>query len=161
MTLPRELRIVDGKLLQTPISGIEQLRWAEKPDDGILPDACELEIEIPAGDFDLALFAKADGSGGLTLHYDAASKVCTLDRRGLNKRFNRNVFEVLDMPLENELRKLRIFIDRSSTEIFVNDGEATFTTHSYPEENEHYLTHSPAQVKMWALEASVTDEFVV
>ena len=161
MSLPRELRIVEGKLLQTPISGVEALRWAEKPDDGILPDACELEIRVPEGDFDLALFSKADGSGGMKLHYDAASKVCTVDRRGLNKRFNQQVFEVLDMPLESPLRKLRIFIDRSSTEIFVNDGEATFTTHSYPEENEHWFTHSPAVVRMWELQTSVTDEFVV
>ena len=161
MSLPRELRVVDGKLLQTPISGIESLRRAEKPDDGILPDACELEIQVPEGDFRLALLAKADGSGGLTLRYDAASKTCTLDRRGMNKRFNQNVFEVLDMPLENGLRKLRIFLDRSSAELFFNDGEATFTTHVYPEENEHWFTHSPADLRMWELSASVTDEFVV
>ena len=97
----------------------------------------------------------------MTLHYDAAAKTCTVDRRGLNKRFNQQVFEVLDMPLENALRKLRIFIDRSSTELFVNDGEATFTTHSYPEENEHWFTHSPAAVRMWELSPTVTDEFVV
>ena len=161
MSLPRDLRVVDGKLLQTPISGIESLRRAEKPDDGILPDACELEIQVPEGDFRLALLAKADGSGGLTLRYDAASKTCTLDRRGMNKRFNQNVFEVLDMPLENGLRKLRIFLDRSSAELFFNDGEATFTTHVYPEENEHWFTHSPADLRMWELSASVTDEFVV
>ena len=65
------------------------------------------------------------------------------------------------MPLERELRKLRIFIDRSSTEFFFNDGEATFTTHSYPEEDEHHFTHSPAKLRMWALSKSVTDEFVV
>ena len=161
MSLPRELRIVDGRLLQTPVKDVEGLRWAEKPDDGVLPDACELELELPAGDFELALFTRADGSGGMTLRYDTAAKTCTVDRRGLAKRFNQNVFEVLEVPLERELRKLRIFIDRSSTEFFFNDGEATFTTHSYPEEDEHHFTHSPARVRMWALSKSVTDEFVV
>lgn len=161
MSLPRELRIVEGKLLQTPISGVEALRWAEKPDDGVLPDACELELEIPAGDFDLALLARADGSGGLRLHFDAAAGICSLDRSGMTQRFNTQVFERLELPLEGGLRKLRIFVDRSSAELFFNDGEATFTTHVYPEENEHYLTHSPAEVKLWALKPSVTDEFVV
>ena len=161
MTLPRELRVVHGRLLQTPIAGIEQLRTAPLADDGQLPPACELEITVPAGDFDLTLFAKADGTGGLKLHYDAAARVCTVDRRGLAKRFNQNVFEVLDVPLERELETLRIFIDRSSAEFFFNGGEATFTTHCYPEADEHGLTHSRADVRIWALGASVTDDFVV
>ena len=161
MTLPRELRIRDGRLLQTPITGVEALREELLPDDGRLPEACELELEIPEGDFDLALFTRPDGSGGLRLHYDGAARVCTVDRRGMAKRFNPQVFERLDMPLEQPLRKLRIFIDRSSTEFFVNDGEATFTTHSYPEKDEHFMTHSEAAVRLWSLRASVTDEFVV
>ena len=111
--------------------------------------------------FDLALFARADGTGGLTLHYDAASRVCTVDRRAMAKRFNQAVFEVLDVPLETPLRKLRVFIDRSSTEFFFNDGEAAFTTHSYPEADEHRFNHSPAEVKLWTLETSVRDDFVV
>ena len=161
MTLPRELRIVNGRLLQTPISGIEQLRTDEPVAPGTLPKACEVELEIPEGDFELALFAQEDGSGGMRLRFDAASGTCTVDRTGLRKRFNQNVFEVLDLPLEQGLRKLRIFIDRSSAELFFNDGEATFTTHVYPEENEHHLTHSPAKVRIWALKPSVTDDFVV
>ena len=75
--------------------------------------------------------------------------------------FNQNVFEVLELPLEKGLRKLRVFLDHSSAELFFNDGEATFTTHVYPEENEHHMTHSPAEVKIWALKTSVTDEFIV
>ena len=161
LSLPRELRVKDGRLVQTPLKDIEQLRTAPLADDGQLPPACELEITVPAGDFDLTLFAKADGTGGLKLHYDAAARVCTVDRRGLAKRFNQNVFEVLDVPLERELETLRIFIDRSSAEFFFNGGEATFTTHCYPEADEHGLTHSRADVRIWALGASVTDDFVV
>ena len=161
MSLPRELRVKDGKLLQMPIAAVETLRGQELPDQGQLPAACELQIEIPQGPFHLALFTRPDGTGGLTLRYDAEKKVCTLDRRGLAKRFNQNVFEVLDVPLEDPLRSLRIFIDRSSAEFFFNSGEATFTTHVYPEENEHGFTHSEAKVKLWPLSASVTDEFVV
>ena len=161
MSLPRELRVVGGRLVQTPIQGVERLRTAELADNGRLPAACELEIAVPAGDFDLALFARADGTGGLTLHYDAASRVCTVDRRAMAKRFNQAVFEVLDVPLEMPLRELRVFIDRSSTEFFFNDGEAAFTTHSYPEADEHRFNHSPAEVKLWTLETSVRDDFVV
>ena len=66
------------------------------------------------------------------------------------------------MPLEAPLRKLRVFIDRCSTEIFANDGEATFTTRTYPTEREfHYAASDGVRVRVWPMRASVTDEFVI
>lgn len=162
MTLPRELRVKDGKLLQTPVSGIETLRDSELTPDGALPASCELNVEAPEGDFELALFTKEDGTGGLRLRYDAEKKVCTIDRTGMDHRFNEQVFEVLDMPLDTPLRTLRIFIDHSSTEIFANDGEATFTTHTYPTPRElHYAAPEGAKLRLWPLKPSVRDDFVV
>ena len=162
MTLPRELRIRDGRLYQTPIENVTELRDIEIKPEGKLPPACEMEIDVPDGDFDLNLFTKADGSGGMRIHYDNAKKVCTVDRTGMDKRFNESVGEVLDMPVVTPLKKLRIFIDRSSTEIFANDGEATFTTHSYPTDEEfNYTVTDGANIKMWTMKRSVTDRFVV
>ncbi|MBQ9345969.1 MAG: sucrose-6-phosphate hydrolase [Oscillibacter sp.] len=163
MTLPRELRIVDGKLIQTPIADITSLRERELPADGKLEAVCEMQV-TPAGDgdFDLNLFTKANGGGGFRLHYDAAKKTATVDRTGLNKRFNQAVGEVLDMPFETPLRNLRIFIDRCSVEIFANDGEETFTSHVYPEADEfHYTVTDGADVKLWRLNPSVKDDFVI
>ena len=151
----------DGKLVQTPLPALEGLREAEIAPDGTLPPVCELTFNAPEGDFDLNLFTRADGSGGLRLHYDSARRVCTLDRSGMDKRFNRNVGEVLDMPLETPLRNLRVFIDRCSAELFANDGEATFTTHLYPTEGEFHYTLSAGTLRIWKLAASVTDEFIV
>ena len=114
------------------------------------------------GDADFNLFTKADGSGGLTMHYDAAKRVCTFDKSGMTNRCNEHVGEVLDMPLENGLRKLEIFVDRSSVEYFANDGEATFSAHSYPTAEEfHYTTSGDVSVKIWNMKASVKDDFVV
>ena len=162
MTLPRELRIRDGRLIQTPISGIEALREAELAPEGRLLPACELEVEVPEGDFDLNLFTRADGSGGVTMHYDADRRVCTFDRRGMEKRFNEAVGEVLELPLDETLRTMRIFIDRSSCEYFVNGGEATFTTHCYPTEAEFgYTISDGAKMRIWRLGRSVGDEFVI
>ena len=162
MTLPRELRIRDGRLIQTPIAGIEALREAELAPEGRLLPACELEVEVPEGDFDLNLFTRADGSGGVAMHYDADRRVCTFDRRGMEKRFNEAVGEVLELPLDETLRTMRIFIDRSSCEYFVNGGEATFTTHCYPTEAEFgYTISDGAKMRIWRLGRSVGDEFVI
>lgn len=162
MTLPRELRIKDGRLIQTPITGIEGLRENELTPDGTLPKVCELELEVNAGAFDLALFSAADGSGGMTLHYDPETRICTIDRTGLEKRFNEQVGEVLTMPLEHDLKHLSIYIDRSSVEIFANHGEAVFTSHVYPTDREHHYTVSgSASVRLWTLRPSVKDDFVI
>ena len=161
LSLPRELRVKDGRLVQTPIEALKSLRGDAVDPALPLPGACELEITAPGGDFEMALLARPDGSGGLRLRYDAKAMRCTIDRTGLDRRFNEKVGEVLDMPLETPLRTLRAFIDRGSVELFANDGEATFTTHAYPTEREHGLVTGGAQVRGWALERSVTDEFVV
>ena len=44
MSLPRELRIRDGKLYQTPVAEIDSLRAEELPADGNLPAAGEIEV---------------------------------------------------------------------------------------------------------------------
>ena len=124
--------------------------------------ACELEVLGDGRDLDLNLFTREDGTGGLRMHYDAASHTCRVDRIGMEKRFNQSVGEVLDMPLGTPLRKLRIFIDRSSVEIFVNDGEETFTTHLYPVAGEfHYTASENAAVKGWEMKPSIRDDFVI
>ena len=162
LSLPRELRVKDGKLIQTPLPEIKSLREAEVPADGTLPAACELEVACPDADFDLNLFTREDGEGGLRLHYDSARRVCTLDRSGMDKRFNIPVGERLEMPLERPLEKLDVFVDRCSVEIFANDGEATFTTHAYPTPREfHYTASAGVGVRVFPMRASVTDEFVV
>lgn len=162
MSLPRELRIRDGKLIQTPISGIETLRGAALTPNGTLPRACELEIGVPAGDFDLNLCTRSDGSGGLRLHYDENAGICTPDRSGMLLRFNENVYERLDVKLESPLRSLRVFLDHSSAELFFIDGERTFTTHLYPTERElNYTVKDGAKLRIWEMTRSVTDEFAV
>ena len=176
MTLPRELRIRDGVLYQTPLPGMKDLRdemvysdaeesagACEDTAEALeLPVFGEMEILFDGKDAAIALFAKEDGSGGLTLSYDAEEQICTIDRRGMEKRFNENVGEVLTMPLKTPLRKLQVFIDRSSVEFFANDGEETFTTHLYPEENERwYRTAGNVRTTVWTLKESVTDSFVV
>ncbi len=162
LSLPRELRVKDGKLVQTPIPALESLRDKALAPDGTLPDACELAITAPDGDFEVSLFTREDGTGGMKLSYDAARRVCTVDRRGMANRFNQQVGEVLEIPLDAPLRTLRAFIDRSSTELFLNDGEATFTTHTYPTADEHhYAASAGVTVTGWTLKKAVTDEFVL
>lgn len=166
MSLPRELHIRDGHLIQTPLLKMQSLRGKELKGDHTLPAACELNVipKDPAAecDMDLNLFTREDGSGGLKIHYDAAARCCRIDRTGMDHRFNQAVGEILEMPLSSPLTRLQIFIDHSSTEIFANDGEATFTTHSYPTAEEfHYTISDTMTLSGWELSPSVKDDFVL
>ena len=65
-------------------------------------------------------------------------------------------------PLENGLFHLRIFIDRSSVEIFVNEGDAVFSSRVFPTEEEHFFRAEGASgVQIWKIRPAVSDEFIV
>jgi beta-fructofuranosidase len=128
----------------------------------ILPRACELELISRGGDLNLSLFAKRNGTGGLTVRYDDEKREITVDRSGLEKRFNVEQGEQRTRPLPKGLFHLRIFVDRSSVEIFVNDGDAVFSTRVFPVEGENrFLQEGDASVRVWHLKPAVEDDFVV
>lgn len=162
LTIPRELCIREGRLVQNPVRGMEALRMERLNPDGLLPEACEIEIQTEDEDLDLHLFTEAGKTGGLKIHYDAEKRLLTADKSGMKKRFNQEVGEVLSVPLGQPLKYMRIFVDRSSVEIFINHGEAVFTSHVYPAAEEHYYTVSrPVSMILWKLRASVRDDFVI
>ena len=162
MSLPREVRLVDGHLVQSPVAAFESLKGKDISAKGRLPRVCDMVIDVPEGAFDLALFTKEDGSGGFTVHYNEEAGTLTVDKTGMTKRFNQNVGEVLDVPLVSPLSRIRVIIDRCSAELFINDGEETFTAHVYPTDDEHnYRVSEGAGVKINGLKSSVKDDFVV
>lgn len=162
MTIPRVLSLKDGKLIQEPVRKIAELREEEIPGDSSLPDACEMLIRFGEEACDLALFADLEGNGGLRITADPAKKVLTVDKSGMELSFNKEVGEVLEVPLDRELEDMRIFIDHCSAEIFINGGEQTFTAHVYPTDVEHnYRVNADAEVKIYTMKPAVTDDFVV
>lgn len=172
MSLPRELTIRDGHLFQYPVPGVKELRAEELPAGtpsadgrlvhGALPKAGEMQILCGGGDLKLHLFEDADGKGALEINYDDKAKILTVDKSGMKHRFNESVGERLEMPLLTPLKKLDLFIDHSSIELFANDGEETFTSHVYPEaEDTGYTLEGTAQVRLWRYNASVKDDFAV
>lgn len=171
MSVPRELRLANGRLVQSPPAAFGRILKDAVPGDGKLLKTCLVEIRLPEGEnpqdsFTLKLFTKEDGSGGMSFAYDAASKTITADKTGMDLRYNQQVGEVLPVPLDDELKKIRILIDSCSAELFLNDGAATFTTHVYPTAGEHFYTltgpgAAGAIVTIREILPSVKDDFVV
>ena len=164
LTLPRELRVRDRRLIQQPIDELRALRGKklDLESTDVLPRVCELELICRGGDMSLRLFADADGNGGIAVTYDDAAKEITVDRSGMKRRFNTELGEQRVRPLPKGLFHLRFFIDRSSVEIFVNDGDAVFSSRVFPTEGEDRLIiNGDASVHLWELNRAVEDDFVV
>ena len=105
---------MEGKLLQRPVPQLSQLRQEKVNPDGSLPRVAELEITNHGEDAQIQLFCKADGTGGLSLRYDASSQTCTINRSQMDLRFNEAIGEVLDVPLDRALTDLDTEIGRAS-----------------------------------------------
>ena len=167
LTLPRELTVRNRRLIQKPLPALKTLRDQELDlSSGIMPRTAELEINVGGWDFECRLFGRSDhhGSvcGGLLISYHDSTGEITIDRSGLKTQFEEYMGGTRTRPLEDGLHHLRIFIDRSSVEIFVNDGDAVFTTRVFPTPEENLITWSgEASLRGWTIRDAVDHSFIV
>lgn len=137
LTLPRELKWVDGKLLQVPVEELALLRknrLVEKSDLKLSDDGVSLDIgknnafEISfIFEKDVASF-ELDLSDTVQLILDASSRVFSLRR----KSFVTGDWESRSCSLQ-ALTELRAYVDSSSIEVFLNGGEEVFTARMFPD----------------------------
>ncbi|MGL4988204.1 MAG: glycoside hydrolase family 32 protein [Cetobacterium sp.] len=140
LTLPRTLEIKNGKLFQHPHPNLQKLRKeAIRLENLEFNESCDLsEFEIFGETYELIIDLKgmnSDFSCDLrkgefektTFSYCSKEKKATLNRdnSGAGYKGTRSCsLETLD--------KIHIFMDKSSVEIFLNDGEEVFTANIYP-----------------------------
>jgi beta-fructofuranosidase len=86
----------------------------------------------------------------------------SVDRSGLKLAINPEEGFSRTRPLEGGLNHLRIFTDASSVEIFVNDGDAVFTSRVFPTETEHFFSiRGDVFSKVWTVKRAVKDTFLI
>lgn len=136
LTIPRELKMGNGKLIQQPVKELENLRGKKQEvmiqhemsveEDKIdTTSTFELEFAIDTLQSDIDLIIRE----GARLHYSVTNKIFTLsfDESGYGRK-ERSV------QLEG-LQDIRVFADTSSLEIFINGGEEVFTSRFYPKQD--------------------------
>jgi len=153
MTLPRELSLVDGRLRQAPVreigarrrnavvhadlrfsgelslAGVEgaRIELAVKAD---LREARSFEIRFFRGGKDCAVARYETESGRMVLDRGA----CGVPIRNVGGKEN-DTTRAARIALKDGILDLRLFLDRSSAEVFLQDGEATMTATMYPAED--------------------------
>lgn len=148
LTLPRELSIRDGKLIQQPVAELELLRGEKVEGSGVVEnDSLPLEgFEGEVYELNVEFFGSSAAEFGVELRvgegektvikYDAAAKKVVFDRTNSGKAFAEEYGTVRKCRVDvDDTISFRVFVDVSSIEVFVNDGEEVFTGRIFPGKN--------------------------
>ncbi len=147
MTLPRELSVVNGRLIQTPIREIENFRktkvsysnvymTGETSLNGIEGRYIDMIVKVRPGN-EASMFrwfkinVAKNGDSFTTIRFKPAVNTIRIDRR--QSGLPCDIVNVRDFPVfaHNGEVKMRIIMDRYSVEVFVNDGQQAATAVIY------------------------------
>ena len=167
LALNRVLSIKDGRLIQRPVESVYDLKrdiiyqGEEKSCKFKIDSAILIEMkDINSGKFSLKIYYDEKNDRGFFVDYD--KKLLTIKRDGYN-RINENQGITRTIELEN-LDELSIFIDSSSVEIFINDGQFTSTSRVFPADMEDEIvfeSEDKVNLELTKLRASVKNEFAL
>ena len=146
LTIPRQLSLRDGKLIQQPVEEMVQLRQQEEGTHvratidnesrsftGFNGIAYELICEISHIEAEVVgIEFRANGTEKTVLLYDRIQQKVVLDRTMSGTELAEQNGVVRQCTLTAEVIKFHLFVDSSSVEIFVNDGEEVFTSRIFP-----------------------------
>ncbi|MBM7604334.1 beta-fructofuranosidase [Metabacillus crassostreae] len=173
MTLPRVLELKNNKLITSPVKEIEQLRTNEVSYEQ-LKLMNEMSLTAVEGDcieLDVTFEMKQPATFGVRLRVDdflGEETVLTYYGQKGILEFDRNesgkgpggVRKTKIILEENKLH-LRIFIDKSSIEVFINEGEQVMTGRIYPSINSNKISFFSdeeieiSSLKKWELKRSI------
>lgn len=143
MTIPRELTVRDGLLIQNPVREIENYyKNSVEYTDILVKDEIRLDkisgrnidmtVEIMDGDYnELQIKVAKNSECETTISYEPSKNIVTFDRTYSGT--NRGVLHRSSMKLKKNdgNTKIRILLDNYSAEIFTNDGEEAMTCTFY------------------------------
>ena len=167
LALNRVLSIENGRLIQRPVESVYDLKGDiiyqgdEKSCKFKIDSAILIEMkDMNSSKFSLKIYYDEKNDRGFFVDYD--KKLLTVKRDGHNS-INENQGFTRTIELES-LDELSIFIDSSSVEIFVNDGQFTSTSRVFPTDAEDEIvfeSEDKVNLELTKLRASVKNEFAL
>ncbi len=146
MTIPRELHIINGRLIQNPVRELE--RYRSEPvlyrDVDVreriqLPQVCGRSLDMtvrvrPAGEKlyeNFTIKVAKDTENYTAISYTPGSSILRFDRS--NSGFRHDIIASREVLVRNQGGELslRIIMDRFSVEIFANNGEQAISSTIY------------------------------
>ncbi|MBO4400293.1 MAG: glycoside hydrolase family 32 protein [Selenomonadaceae bacterium] len=152
LTIPRELKMRDGKVLTVPPEELKALRKTQahhenlkldKPTklEGVKGSVGELVVNIdPKQAFEIDLRVGESDNEKTMFSYEPNERVFALNRDFAGAG-GKGVREFEIEPCDNI--EIRAFLDTSSIEIFINDGQYVTTTRVYPRDTSDDIVFIP------------------
>lgn len=151
LTIPRELFVCRGELCQRPAKELEGLRKEEQ----IMEETGNFSID--RGSWSLEFFGEKlseqsvsfDFGEMLKIHYQKEQKVLRIKR----KSWIGSEYDEKELSLSG-LEQIRVFLDQSTAEIFVNQGERVFTCKVFFDGNTEIKVSTKDKIKIstWFME---------
>ena len=155
MTLPRELSIRDGRLMQNPVRELEAYRsgpvlyravpvTAEMSLEGVRGRILDMTVQIRPASEDgyhwFKIHVAKDGERETVIRYKPGCNTIRVDRSRCGAPYD--IVHVRDFPVRDRGGKIkfRLVMDRHSLELFVNDGEQAATLLLYTPESADAVT---------------------
>lgn len=153
MTVPRELSMKDGRLIQKPIRELESCRGEkilhenvkiseETSLEGVSGRALDMTVRLKAdqGFRSFCMKVAKDEEYETMVSYDPEKEILTLDRSHSGYLYDIvHRREISVKPVDGEI-VLRCLMDRFSLEIFINDGSQTATLTFFTPESADQIT---------------------
>lgn len=168
MTIPRELSLKEDRIIQKPVRELKALRGTKRTESYEL---CNKEVEINGFNervYELECeFNNITGTKiGIKLrkgkdeetlfYYDISENKLVFDRKRSGSSFALEYGQERRCSYTGESLKLQIFVDISSVEIFVNDGEEVFTSRIFTSEESDGMSifaegNTKADINIWTM----------
>lgn len=145
LTLPRVLSVRDDKLIQQPLPELASLRQGEgqqvndtltshtRSYDYFVGTTYELKCKFEVLDAEqVGIIFRAKDNEYTVIRYDVEHHKLVLDRSSSGVPLATEYEETRQCDMTGKQITLHLFVDVSSVEIFVNEGEEVFTSRIFP-----------------------------
>ncbi|WP_411842595.1 glycoside hydrolase family 32 protein [Salinicoccus sp. HZC-1] len=144
--IPRILTLENDRIRQNPVPALEKMRYDEITAEGYFNhyprkmkdfygDCYELIVDINENNAsEIYIILRRSRKEETTLVYNTETRLFTLDIEFSGEIPGNVDGTTRSVELEEDLNQLRIFMDVSSIEIFINEGEAVVSSRIFPGE---------------------------
>ncbi|WP_318036229.1 GH32 C-terminal domain-containing protein [Halobacillus amylolyticus] len=173
ITIPRIISIEDGQLKSVPVPELKSLRCdhisyenveveSECTFEGVEGTSLELNVVIDSKDasaFGMRVRCNESETEETKLLYDVKQEVFILDRN--HSGAGPGGIRRAPLSLKDGRLHLRVFIDQSSLEVFLQNGEKVMTARIYPGKNSEGIQFfsddkiEMVQLDKWSLNQSI------
>lgn len=162
LSLVRELKIKDNKLFINPVKNIDDLRLEKIEFNEIVKNIEPLEISLDNIENSLQIKVYSqEKNGGFIISYDKNKKEFKIDRSKLENKISQDFG--FERKISNvDLKSMKIYVDKTTIEIFINQGEYALTSKVFPKNNEKDLYIeglSKKNTQIYTLKKSYLDNF--